>query len=44
MYEVELFNKFSSGFYKMSVRTDRQCRLRSNRTDCTVIKMAVSSP
>ena len=29
MYEVELFNKFSSGFYKMSVQTDRQCRSRS---------------
>ena len=22
-YEVELFNKFSSGFYKMSVQTDQ---------------------
>ena len=22
MYEVKVFNKFSSGFYKMSVRTD----------------------
>ena len=36
MYEVELFNKFSSGFYKMSARTDRQCRSRSNYTDYTV--------